>query len=174
MLDFDRLRLYPPVFLPLELVRPMKNPKGPVSGQAPAAAAARRDRRKKSLSDSTDGFWSEVNGSATALLNALTSLRSDDFSVRLPLHWTGMAGQAANAFTEIVVSSERKAKELAELRQAAAETNALLNALNALERGEFSVRLPLDWVGTAGKVADTFNRVVALNEQMAKELARLR
>jgi HAMP domain-containing protein/signal transduction histidine kinase/CheY-like chemotaxis protein len=85
-----------------------------------------------------------------------------------------MAGQAANAFTEIVVTSERKAKELAELRQAAAETKDLLNALNALERGEFSVRLPLDWIGTAGKVADTFNRVVALNEQMAKELARLR
>src|SRR5258708_5713488 len=99
----------------------MKNPKAPVSGQAPAAAAARRDRRKKSLSDSTDGFWSEVNGSATALLNALTSLRSDDFSVRLPLHWTGMAGQAANAVSEDVVSNERKAKKIAGRFQGAAE-----------------------------------------------------
>src|SRR5260221_14796938 len=91
----------------------MKNPKGPVSGQAPAAAAARRDRRKKSLSDSTDGFWSEVNGSATALLNALTSLRSDDFSVRLPLHWTGMAGARVQGVCESFFSLEGKGKKIA-------------------------------------------------------------
>src|SRR5215469_672428 len=53
-------------------------------------------------------------------------------------------------------------------------TKALLIALDAFERGDFSVRLPLDWGGTAGKVADRFNRVVALNERMAKELSRLR
>jgi HAMP domain-containing protein len=46
--------------------------------------------------------------------------------------------------------------------------------LSALERGEFSVRLPHEWTGTAGKLAETFNRVVALNERMATELARLR
>jgi len=50
----------------------------------------------------------------------------------------------------------------------------LLIALDAFERGDFSARLPLDWEGTAGKVADRFNRVVALNERMAKELSRLR
>ncbi|HEX8981298.1 MAG TPA: HAMP domain-containing protein, partial [Ktedonobacterales bacterium] len=39
--------------------------------------------------------------------------------------------------------------------------------------GDFSVRLPGDWVGIEGKIADTFNEIVAANEQMAKELQRV-
>src|SRR5260370_13172915 len=42
---------------------------------------------------------------------------------------------------------------------AANTTRALLNALATLKSGDFSVRLPLDCVGIAGKVADTFNEV---------------
>src|SRR5690348_7123414 len=53
-------------------------------------------------------------------------------------------------------------------------TRALLNALAALKSGDFSVRLPLDWAGITGKIADTFNEVVALNQRMARELSRLR
>src|SRR6202453_1236712 len=49
----------------------------------------------------------------------------------------------------------------------------LLNALTALKKGDFSVRLPLDWNGTAGKIADAFNDVVERNERMAQELERL-
>src|SRR5262245_17224929 len=50
---------------------------------------------------------------------------------------------------------------------------ALLTALTALRKGDFSVRLPGEWVGIPGKVADTFNAVVELNERMARELDRL-
>jgi HAMP domain-containing protein/signal transduction histidine kinase/CheY-like chemotaxis protein len=57
---------------------------------------------------------------------------------------------------------------------AASTTKALLNALTTLKSGDFSVRLPVDWVGIAGKVADTFNEVVALNQRMSRELGRLR
>src|SRR5438128_2498635 len=53
------------------------------------------------------------------------------------------------------------------------ETKALLSALTALKKGDFSVRLPMEWTGIAGKVADTFNEVVELNERMAKDLERL-
>src|SRR5258708_17835002 len=113
----------------------MKNLKGLVSGQAPAAAAARRDRRKKSLSDSTDGFWSEVNGSATALLNALTSLRSDDFSVRLPLHWTGMSGRGADTVYANFVVTVLEAKQIAQHLQSAAATNAPPHWLQAVCSG---------------------------------------
>lgn len=52
-------------------------------------------------------------------------------------------------------------------------TRALLNALGALKSGDFSARLPLDWEGIAGKTADTFHEVVALNRRMARELGRL-
>jgi HAMP domain-containing protein/signal transduction histidine kinase/DNA-binding response OmpR family regulator len=50
---------------------------------------------------------------------------------------------------------------------------ALLTALSALRKGDFSVRLPLDWTGVAGKVADAFNDVIELNERMANELDRI-
>ena len=48
-----------------------------------------------------------------------------------------------------------------------AELTALLNALTALKRGKPGVRLPLDWTGVAGKVADKFNEVMEQNERMA-------
>src|SRR5271155_3002394 len=53
------------------------------------------------------------------------------------------------------------------------EMTALLHALNALRNGQPLVRLPSEWTGVAGKVADAFNEVVELNERMASELGRL-
>src|SRR2546429_17798 len=49
----------------------------------------------------------------------------------------------------------------------------LLTALTALKKGDFSIRLPLDWNGTAGKIADTFNDVIERHEKMANELERI-
>ena len=53
------------------------------------------------------------------------------------------------------------------------EMAALLHALTALRKGQADVRLPLEWTGVAGKVADAFNEVVEMNELMAAELGRL-
>jgi signal transduction histidine kinase/HAMP domain-containing protein/DNA-binding response OmpR family regulator len=58
-------------------------------------------------------------------------------------------------------------------RAAALDRRQLLTALTALKKGDFSVRLPIDWEGIDGKIADTFNDVVELNDRMAKELERL-
>jgi len=49
----------------------------------------------------------------------------------------------------------------------------LFAALTAFKRGDFSVRLPDDWRGMAGKIADTFNEVIATNERMSRELERI-
>ena len=46
----------------------------------------------------------------------------------------------------------------------------LLRALQAVRDGDFSVRLPGDQTGLAGKVADTFNEIVVANQQLALEL----
>ncbi len=46
----------------------------------------------------------------------------------------------------------------------------MLQALQAMRVGDFSVRLPADRTGLAGKIADTFNEIVAANERMAHEL----
>jgi hypothetical protein len=49
----------------------------------------------------------------------------------------------------------------------------LLSVLNAFKRGDFSVRMPLEAVGIDGKIADTLNDVIELNERMTKEFARI-
>ena len=49
----------------------------------------------------------------------------------------------------------------------------LLAALEAVRDGDFSVRMPSGHVGLAGKVADTFNDIVASNRRMALELERV-
>ncbi|HEY3788470.1 MAG TPA: hypothetical protein VGL71_06425, partial [Urbifossiella sp.] len=53
------------------------------------------------------------------------------------------------------------------------ELTSLLSALTSLRQGRSGVRLPLDWTGVAGRVADAFNSVVELNERLSEELARL-
>ena len=53
------------------------------------------------------------------------------------------------------------------------ETNTLLNTLMAFKRGNFSVRMPVDQTGVAGKIADTLNDILELNERMASEFARI-
>ena len=53
------------------------------------------------------------------------------------------------------------------------ETKQLLATLMAVKKGDFSVRLPVDRTGAAGKIADTLNEVIELNERMARELERI-
>jgi HAMP domain-containing protein/signal transduction histidine kinase len=53
------------------------------------------------------------------------------------------------------------------------DTGQLLAALMAFKRGDFSARLPEDWVGVPGKIADTFNSVIETNQRMARELERI-
>ncbi len=54
-----------------------------------------------------------------------------------------------------------------------AELRDLLTILGAMRAGDFSVRLPSDWDGLWGKVADTFNDIVAANDRMAQQLDRV-
>jgi HAMP domain-containing protein/CheY-like chemotaxis protein/GAF domain-containing protein len=49
----------------------------------------------------------------------------------------------------------------------------LLKTLMAFKKGDFSARLPTEWTGEAGKIADTLNDIIELNEQTAKELERV-
>ena len=55
----------------------------------------------------------------------------------------------------------------------ASELSAILGALTELQRGNASVRLPAEWTGMFGKIAETFNDVVEQNERMYGELERL-
>src|SRR4051794_354331 len=51
--------------------------------------------------------------------------------------------------------------------------SAILESLQTMRDGDFSVRLPVTWTGLPGKIADYFNEIVSANEQMARELNRI-
>ncbi len=57
--------------------------------------------------------------------------------------------------------------------EAAFNERELLRALQAMRDGDFSVRLPGDQVGIAGKIADTFNEIVGSNQVLCRELERI-
>jgi HAMP domain-containing protein/CheY-like chemotaxis protein/signal transduction histidine kinase len=60
-----------------------------------------------------------------------------------------------------------------EAEPVSADLSVILASLQTMRDGDFSVRLPGNWTGLAGKIADTFNDIVTANQQMAKELKRV-
>src|SRR5438132_1239903 len=52
-------------------------------------------------------------------------------------------------------------------------TRQLLSVLLAYKAGDFSVRLPSDWTGVPGKIADAFNEIVDFNQRLSLETGRV-
>jgi signal transduction histidine kinase/CheY-like chemotaxis protein/HAMP domain-containing protein len=53
------------------------------------------------------------------------------------------------------------------------EEAVLLGVLSDVKSGDFSVRMPREWTGVAGKIADRLNDVIAANQTLGAELARV-
>src|SRR6478736_5980335 len=53
------------------------------------------------------------------------------------------------------------------------DTRELLKILTSFKRGNFSVRMSVETTGLAGKIADTLNDVLELNEKMTREMERV-
>ena len=49
----------------------------------------------------------------------------------------------------------------------------ILQALKAIKKGDFTVRLPVDWIGVGGKIADELNSIIEMNAMLAEELKRV-
>jgi signal transduction histidine kinase/CheY-like chemotaxis protein/HAMP domain-containing protein len=75
---------------------------------------------------------------------------------------------AASAQIKDRTSAEGRRRPLDEVDAA-----VLLRALSDVKNGDFSVRLPVEWTGVAGKIADTLNDVIAANQTLGTELARV-
>jgi HAMP domain-containing protein/CheY-like chemotaxis protein/signal transduction histidine kinase len=69
--------------------------------------------------------------------------------------------------------SRASASKGSKARSAPGDLSLILASLQTMRDGDFSVRLPVEWVGLEGKIADTFNDIAAANEQMASELNRV-
>ncbi|MGV8966910.1 MAG: ATP-binding protein [Cellulomonas sp.] len=55
----------------------------------------------------------------------------------------------------------------------ALDLSALLSVLLQVKAGDFTTRMPVDWTGLPGKVADALNDIIGANEALAAELARV-
>src|SRR6267143_1739178 len=53
------------------------------------------------------------------------------------------------------------------------ENSVLLNTLIAFKKGDFSARMPAERTGVAGKIADTLNDILDLNQKMVTEFGRI-
>src|SRR6202789_572328 len=69
-----------------------------------------------------------------------------------------------------VLPQPPKTSEDGKLNGHTAELHSLLHALQAVKTGDFSVRMPAHEPGLLGKIADTFNEIVANNQRMAQQL----
>jgi HAMP domain-containing protein/signal transduction histidine kinase/DNA-binding response OmpR family regulator len=54
-----------------------------------------------------------------------------------------------------------------------ARSRLLLTAVGAFRDGDFSVRLPADWTGIDGRIAEAFNQALAHEDRIAREVTRL-
>src|SRR2546425_888049 len=69
--------------------------------------------------------------------------------------------------------SNKKATAVEQPANGHLDTKLLLSTLVAVKNGDFSVRLPVEWTGINGKIADAFNDIIEVNAKMAKELERV-
>ncbi|RJG25873.1 response regulator [Massilia cavernae] len=53
------------------------------------------------------------------------------------------------------------------------DAKLLLSTLMALKKGDFSVRMPSDWTGVSGKIADTLNEIIETKEKMVKTVTEV-
>jgi signal transduction histidine kinase/HAMP domain-containing protein/ActR/RegA family two-component response regulator len=53
------------------------------------------------------------------------------------------------------------------------DAKLLLGVLAQVKGGDFTARMPLDWTGVAGKVADGFNDIIVSNQSLETELTRV-
>ncbi len=50
------------------------------------------------------------------------------------------------------------------------DSRELLKILSEVKLGNFSVRMPVDKIGLSGKICDTLNEIISLNENLVQEL----
>ncbi len=82
--------------------------------------------------------------------------------------------QFENGSPEPLVSSETSSKEVgSESNGSEAWLLKLLAAIIAFREGDFSVRLPVEWPGTEGRIAEAFNQTISHEDVISREVERL-
>ncbi len=97
----------------------------------------RRTGRQKAKP--SNGGYAHGNGEsgldASQVLHALTALKKGDFSVRLPMEWTGLAGKVADTFNDLADTLEHSTENLNEISRVVGKEGKLGERLPASEMG---------------------------------------
>src|SRR5271165_4840104 len=73
-----------------------------------------------------------------------------------------------NGDRALVLAERAQTEELVEAR-----SRQILNAIVAFRDGDFSARLPADWPGIEGRIAEAFNQTIVREEIISREVRRL-
>src|ERR1700719_604516 len=84
-----------------------------------------------------------------------------------------LEGDTMSDLDPVTSSTRRRAKVKPYANGTTDASQELLHALQAMKSGDFSVRMTGDHLGIEGKIADTFNEIVAANQRMAQQLERV-
>ena len=83
------------------------------------------------------------------LLSVLAQVRAGDFTARMPLGWTGLAGKVADGLNEVILANEALGAELARVSQVVGK------------EGKLSQRLVLGgWTQSWAGSVDSVNRLI--------------
>jgi signal transduction histidine kinase/CheY-like chemotaxis protein/HAMP domain-containing protein len=98
---------------------------------------------------------------AGVLLNVLAQVKRGDFTARMPLYWTGVAGKVADCLNEVIISNQSLEEELARVSQVVGK------------EGKLSQRLVLggwsqSWSGSAGSVNSLIDDLVRPTLEMQR------
>src|ERR1035437_5363597 len=78
--------------------------------------AKRRPKESRTKSDGNNGHHTEGSAPSSPedlalILESLQTMRDGNFSVRLPVAWTGLKGKIADTFNDIIAANERRSEE---------------------------------------------------------------
>jgi HAMP domain-containing protein/CheY-like chemotaxis protein len=123
-------------------------------------AEARRKTNRPGKHPAGNGAHSELDG--IQILSALTALKKGDFSARLPLEWTGLAGKVADTFNEIAELLADSTGELNRTSRVVAQEGRLTERISP--RGDLSGA----WVERVNSVNSLIDRLVHPTSETAR------
>ena len=83
------------------------------------------------------------------------------------------AKKSAGAVPVKKAAAKVKAKEEMLATNDTLDDREILRVLAEVRNGNFSVRMPVDQIGVSGKICDTLNDIISLNERLMRSLPRL-
>ena len=78
-----------------------------MNGELAADISTPQEKKRSKRKNGSNGFSESAASELAIILQTLLSVRNGDFSVRLPVVWTGLTGRIADTFNDIVAPTSK-------------------------------------------------------------------